>query len=99
MSISIILPESLELVTGTLSWTGFIPADSESIVINTVVRSVKTGNWTILVNGYIDPEKHGFGGNTHYDIYVSIGEETAEWGTTPPWIEGPTIFPSLTTAT
>ena len=95
VSINIVLPDGLELITGQLSWIGSVPKDSEIVVINTIVRSVQVGNWIITVDGYIDPQKHGFGGNTHYDIYVSIAENSAKWGFTPPWVD-PFVPPSVT---
>ena len=96
MSINIILPDGLELVSGQLSWTGSVPEATEITVINTTVRAVQVGNWTVTVDGYIDPEKHGgFDGNGHYDIYVSITENSAEWGFTRPWVP-PFVPPSVT---
>ena len=89
MSLEIILPEALELVSGDLSWMGNISEGEEVEVISAVVKSVKTGNWTIEVHGYINPEEHGYyGGEGWFPIYVSISEDSAEWGTVPPWYKG-----------
>ena len=88
-SIEIRLPEALELVSGDLSWIGNISEGEEVEVISAVVKSVKRGNWTIEVHGYINPEEHGgFGGEGWFPIYVSISEDSAEWGTVPPWYKG-----------
>jgi hypothetical protein len=86
MSVSINLPEALELVSGDLSWSGDIAQGSEVEIIRAVVGSVKAGNWTIEATTYIDPEKHGgYGGTGKYNIYVSVFESSAEWGIYPPW--------------
>ena len=85
MSIEIRLPEALELVSGDLSWIGNISEGDEVEVISAVVKSVKTGNWTIEISGYLDPEEHG-GTEIHGSgpaIYVSISEDSAQWGTVP----------------
>ena len=89
MSVEIGLPEGFELVSGDLSWVGDIPSGDDLEVIRATVRAVKTGNWTIEATTYIDPEKHsGFGGTGRYPIYVSISEDSSEWGIYPPWHEG-----------
>jgi len=89
MSVSVNLPEALELVSGELSWVGDVAEGDEAEVIRAVVRSVKTGNWTIEVHKYLNPEEHGGLGNSYWHpIYISISEDSAEWGVTPPWYEG-----------
>jgi hypothetical protein len=86
LSLSINLPEALELVSGDLSWSGDIAQGVKVEVIKAVVRSTKTGNWTIEATTYIDPEKHGgYGGTGRYFIYVSVFENSAKWGIYPPW--------------
>jgi hypothetical protein len=89
MSLSVNLPEALELVSGKLSWDGDVAKGEEAEVIRAVVRSVKTGNWTIELNRYLDPEENrGFGFQNPAPYYISISEDSAEWGITPPWYEG-----------
>ncbi len=87
MSLEIILPDGFELVSGTLSWTGNISKGDEAEVMRAVVRSVKTGNWTIELTGYLDPQVNtGLGLNGPGPIcYVSVCEGSAEWGEYPPW--------------
>jgi len=86
MSVSVNLPEALELVSGELSWSGDVAEGDEVEIIRAVVRSVKTGNWTIELNRYLDPEENrGFGFQNPDPFYISISEDSAEWGTTPPW--------------
>ena len=88
MSVSIDLPEAFELVSGNLSWVGDIAIGNKVEVIKAVVKAVKTGNWTIEGHSYINPKEHGyFGGEGHYPIYVSVLEDSAEWGITPPWYQ------------
>ncbi len=85
ISLTVILPEAFELVSGELSWTGDVPKNSEVSVIRAVVRSVKTGNWEIKIKSFIDPAKHGYGGSGVFSIYASISGDTAQWGIFPPW--------------
>jgi hypothetical protein len=91
MSVEIRLPEAFELVSGDLSWTGDINQGAEVEVISAVVRAIKTGNWAIELRSSIDPEEQG--GLSFYPdwrdaIYVSISEDSAEWGIYPPWYKG-----------
>jgi len=85
LSLSVNLPEALELVSGDLSWSGDVAQGGEIEVIRAVVRSVEIGNWTIELIAYLDPEENGgfaISGSSH--IYVSISEDSAEWGINPP---------------
>ena len=89
MSLIINLPEALELVSGDLSWSGNVAKGSEVEIIRAVVRSVKTGNWTIELNRYLDPdENRGFRFQNPDPYFISISEDSAEWGITPPWQGG-----------
>lgn len=89
LSVSVNLPEALELVSGDLSWVGDVAEGDEVEIIRAVVRSVKTGNWTIELNRYLDPEENrGFGFQNPHPFYIAISEDSAEWGTTPPWQGG-----------
>lgn len=91
MSIEIRLPEGFELVSGELSWFGDISSGDELEVIRATVRAVKTGNWTFESRCAINPETQ-FGISIvpgwHPAIYVSVFEDSAEWGKYPPWYEG-----------
>jgi hypothetical protein len=86
LGVSINLPEALELVSGDLSWSGDVVQGSKIEIIRAVVRSVKTGNWTIELNRYLNPDENGgFGFQNPRPFYISISEDSAEWGSTPPW--------------
>lgn len=86
ISINVNLPDSFELESGSLSWNGTIPAKGMVTVIESVVKSVQVGNWSINATGYITIEPGTHGGNFYIPIYISVTEETAEWGKYPPWI-------------
>ena len=89
LGVSVSLPEALELVSGDLSWFGDVTEGDEVEIIRAVVRSVKTGNWTIELNRYLNPEENGgFGFQNPDPLYISISEDSAEWGITPPWQGG-----------
>jgi len=90
MSLEIDLPEAFEVVSGNLSWIGNISKSVETEVMRAVIRSVKTGNWTIELIGHLDPaENAGVGLNGPGPIcYVSVSEDSAEWGKYPPWYKG-----------
>jgi hypothetical protein len=86
MNIQVTLPDSFELVSGFLSWIGDIPVKNEVPVIQSMVKSIKPGSWTIEVTSYIDPKEHGFfGGTGHNPIYVFVSENSAEWRLNPPY--------------
>ena len=91
MSVEIRLPEAFELMSGNLLWVGDINLGDEVEVISAVVKAVKTGNWAIELRTSIDPEEQG-GFSIYPDwqdaIYVSVLEDSAEWGIYPPWYEG-----------
>ncbi len=90
IDLKVSLPESLELVSGQLKWRGDIPIHSEVIVIESTVKSVKVGSWTINVTSHIDPNINGaFGGTANDPIYVLIREKSAEWRLYP-------AYPALT---
>ena len=86
VQIDIILPEGLVLVNGSLSWAADNLPDGETKVITTQVKSIKTGNWEIearmqwFEEGVSVPNREG-----KYPIYISVTEESAEWGINPPW--------------
>jgi hypothetical protein len=93
MSINVELPDAFELVSGELSWTGDVSADSEATVIRALVKSVQVGNWTIDTRSQMDPQENSGYGGGDYPIYVSVLEDSAEWGITPPWFKGHTTIP------
>jgi hypothetical protein len=96
MSVEIRLPEAFELVGGSLSWVGDINRGDEVEVISAVVKAIKTGNWAIELRRSIDPEEQG-GFSMYPDwqdaIYVSVSEDSAEWGIYPPWFKDHTTVP------
>jgi hypothetical protein len=96
MSVEIRLPEAFELVGGNLSWFGDIEQGAELEVVSAVVRAIKAGNWAIELRTSIDPEEQG-GFSMYPDwqdaIYVSVSEDSAEWGITPPWFKDHTTVP------
>lgn len=88
MSVEIRLPEGLELVSGELFWLGDVAKGDEIVAIEAIVRAVKIGNWAIELSKSIDPEEQGgFGFMPGWldAIYVSVSEDSAEWGIYPPW--------------
>lgn len=86
MNVQVNLPDSFELINGTVSWTGDIPVKNEVHVIKAMVKSVITGSYTIEVTSYIDPKEHGFfGGTGHNPVYVFVSENSAEWRLNPPY--------------
>ena len=94
MTLEIHLPEGLELLNGSLSWRGDIAEGDQVEVVNAVVVAVKTGRWVIDVYGRIDPDKHdGQGGEGSFPIYLSISEDSAEYGPRPPWVSDTTSPP------
>lgn len=92
LRVNITLPGGLALVSGNLSWQGDMKA-GETIEVDTVVKSVKAGNWTMIKSHDLDPAQNGgyMGGSMPY--YVSISENSAASGIYPPWqkSEGNTV--------
>ena len=94
MSLEVSLPESLELATGNLSWSGIVPAHGEVTVVNATVKAITTGNWTITVLSYFNADKENIG---HSNIYLSISEDSAEWRKRPSYDSPPGISPETST--
>jgi len=46
ISIEVILPEGFELISGNLSWHGYLAAN-KTIEVKSIIRAIKVGNWTI----------------------------------------------------
>jgi hypothetical protein len=83
------LPESLQLVSGALSWEGSISKEEATPTLRAVVKSVKTGRWEIKVHHYIPPEEApGTVWGPGQTIYLLIDENKAEWGENKPWDAG-----------
>jgi hypothetical protein len=86
MSVTIDAPETAFILeSGSLSWSGTVPGNSEKTVIEAILKSNHTGHWQIDTNYHIDTEPDGFGGDFSVTIYVQMGMSSSEWGTTPPW--------------
>jgi len=77
----ITLPEGFELISGNLSWHGDIVANGQES-FNIVIKSVKTGIWTITASaGYPIPD--GWYGDEDH-LYISVSEGTALVSKTSP---------------
>ena len=76
---------SFVLESGSLSWSGTVPANSNATVIEATLKSDNTGHWQIDAYYNIDAEPDGYGGDFTSTIYVKMGIPASEWGTTPPW--------------
>ena len=86
MSVTINAPENAFILeSGSLSWSGTVPGNSEKTVIEATLKSNHTGHWQIDASYHIDTEPDGFGGDFTATIYVNMGIPSSEWGTTPPW--------------
>jgi hypothetical protein len=90
MRVSVNLPEGLVLASGNLTWQGDIVKGEKVDIITAVVKAVKTGNWIIDIITDIDPRENGFFiGSLEVPsrgvVYVSISEDSAQWGLTPLW--------------
>lgn len=73
----IFLPEGIELVDGSLKWSGEIPKGEKSL--NAVVKVIKAGNYTI--RGQLKDEKEGFENNVY--IYLRVTDNSAEFSRVP----------------
>jgi hypothetical protein len=86
MSVTVDAPETAFILeSGSLSWSGTVPANSQTTVVQAVLKSYHTGHWQIDANYHIDAEPGAYGGDFTTTIYVSMGIPSSEWGTTPPW--------------
>jgi hypothetical protein len=84
MRLHMVLPDALELVSGTLSWSGDIPLYNEVTVVDVKVKSIMLGNWTIDTVVPMLPN-NGADNTGHYPIYISILENSAKWRVNPPF--------------
>jgi hypothetical protein len=93
VKIEVSLPEGFILISGDLTWSADSLPYGETEVINAQIKSQKTGNWVIEIlmqyKGLFISESENI--TTHpsheakYRIFVSVTEESAEWGINPPW--------------
>jgi hypothetical protein len=95
VSIEIDLPDAFELVSGELYWFGDIPNVGDEIteieVIRAEIKAVEVGNWTIEYLRTMNPAEQyhvTLYPNWQPLFYVSVSEDSAEWGKYPPWYEG-----------
>jgi hypothetical protein len=96
MSLDIELPAGFTTVSGELSWKGTVPKGTELEVLSVTIKSVQTGNWQINIDSFLNPEENIMHGTGHYPIFVSVNENSAEWGTRPPWLSDPTAVSPTT---
>jgi len=77
----ITLPEGFELISGNLSWHGDIVANGQES-FNVVIKSVKTGIWTIEAGAGYPIIPYDWCGASDY-LFISVSEDTAlvskEW--------------------
>lgn len=78
-SIQILLPDGFELISGDLSWQGYI-AKEQTVELKAIVRVIETGDW--LIGAWAGPSW-----NPEYDranLYVSVTEDGATVTQSPP---------------
>ncbi len=66
-SIKILLPDGFELVSGNLSWKGYIEKNN-TVQVKAIIKAVETGNW--MIGAWAGPSW-----NEKYDranLYVSV---------------------------
>jgi hypothetical protein len=86
MSVTINAPETAFILeSGSLSWSGTVPGNSETTVIEAIFKSFHTGHWQIDAAYHIDADPSAYGGDFTTTIYVNSGIPSSQWGTTPPW--------------
>ena len=86
MSVTVNAPETAFILeSGSLSWSGTVPANSQTTVVQAVLKSNHTGHWQIDANYHVDAADGSIGGDFTTTIYVNMGMTSSEWGTTPPW--------------
>lgn len=81
--VELLLPEGLELVSGTLKSTVNVGLDSPT-QFQATVKSVKTGDWSIQVRAYYYyPIFVGNVGVAQANLYVRVSEDSAQVSDTP----------------
>jgi hypothetical protein len=86
VTLEINLPDGLELASGDVSVNLGTITKGDVKEVNAIIRPVKVGNYTIeykLSPIFRDQSLKGPG--WHY-IYLSVTENSAEWGAVPPWL-------------
>ena len=86
LSLSLDLPVGFQLVSGNASWTGSVGPASETVAIDVVIKSLTTGNFTLIVRSR---EVSFLTGEGTHIVYLSVNETSAAWGRVPPWIGPP----------
>jgi hypothetical protein len=94
ISVIINLPDGLQYISGDLSaqlgsMSGY--ANKESLVgtkeITAVIKPLRTGHYTIEAQLYLVPRNPSIGsGPGLFRIYLSVSDNSSEWGTVPFWI-------------
>ena len=67
ISIEVILPEGFKLVSGNLSWHGYL-AGNDIVEVKSIIEAIKIGNWTITAK--TSPFQAT-------NLYISVKNETA----------------------
>jgi len=90
LTLKINLSNGFELVSGDLAWSGNLSRQSiRELKAN--IRAIKVGNWTIQAVINVGPQNTWFiaEGGGIFNIYVSVAENSAQWGEYPPWTPPP----------
>jgi hypothetical protein len=101
VTIKINLPDGLQYVSGDLSaefgsMTYYsnktsLPDKGE---LTAVIKPIRAGNYTIEAKLSLTPRDSDFTlGSGLHRIYLSVSENSSEWGTVPPWL--PKVTPPL----
>jgi hypothetical protein len=86
ISIELKVPKAaFTLESGSYSWSGTVPANSQTTVIEAMLKTYHTGHWQIDAAYHIDAEAGAYGGDFTTTIYVNLGMTSSQWGITPPW--------------
>ena len=73
---NITLPEGFELINGYLDWEGIIKPEVPEINFSILIKSVKTGDWTIEGRAKTPPTGSTYFGGRDF-IYISVMEDEA----------------------
>jgi hypothetical protein len=86
MTVTVNAPETaFVLESGSLSWSGTVPGNSQTTVVQAILKSYHTGHWQIDAAYHIDAAPGAYGGDFTTTIYIQSGIPSSQWGTTPPW--------------
>lgn len=92
VTVKINLPDGIEFIRGDLSAQFGTMAEGDKKQITSYIKPIRTGYYTIeaklsLVPSGINP---AFSlGPGLYEIYLSVAENSAQWGEYPPWTPPP----------